>query len=95
MKKKEKAHGVIIRTNGGPEDVIFSGSIITLKELQDSVEGYIEFVWLRDGKILVVNEDGKINGLDPNPFATSVIQSQGIDDYIVGNALLIDSKYVD
>lgn len=91
----DKAKGTWIKSNGDIIEIEFSKKIITLKELQDCVEGYIEFVWLRDGKILVVNEDGKINGLELNSFATFLIQKEGINDHIVGNALLIDSKYVD
>jgi hypothetical protein len=90
-----KANGILITSSGQVKEMTFSKKIITLKEMQDCVEGYIEFVWLKDGKILVVNEDGKIQGLESNHIATGIIMSQGINDHIVGNALLIDSKYVD
>jgi len=90
-----KAVGTLITSSGNIKEMIFSEKMITLKEMQDCVEGYIEFVWLKDGKILVVNEDGKIKGLEPNHVATAIIMDQGINDHIVGNALLIDSKYVD
>ncbi len=91
----EKAKGKLIKTNGQIEDIEFSEKIVTLKEMQDCVGGYIEFVWLKDNKILVVNEDGKIIGLADNTYATNLINSEGISDFIVGNSLLIDSKYVD
>ena len=84
-----------MRHDGTIEHVVFSGKMINLKELQDSVDGYIEFLWLEDNKIMVVNEDGKIKGLPNNYNATKMIQEQGIFDYIVGNVLLIDRKYVD
>jgi hypothetical protein len=90
-----KAKGTWIKSSGKVIEMEFSKKMITLKELQDCVDGYIEFIWLRDGKILVVNEDGKINGMETNSFASALIQNEGINDYIVGNALLIDSKYVD
>jgi len=90
-----KANGILITSSGQVKEMTFSKKMITLKEMQDCVEGYIEFVWLKDGKILVVNEDGKIKGLESNPIATGIIMRQGINDHIVGNALLIDPKYVD
>lgn len=90
-----KAKGTWIKSNGEIIEMEFSKKMVTLKEMQDCVDGYIEFVWLRGGRILVVNEDGKINGLESNPFATLLIQKEGINDHIVGNVLLIDSKYVD
>jgi hypothetical protein len=90
-----KAKGTWIKSSGKVIEMEFSKKMITLKELQDCVDGYIEFIWLREGKILVVNEDGKINGMETNSFASALIQNEGINDYIVGNALLIDSKYVD
>lgn len=93
--KSEKATGLWIKSDGTTENLVFSKKMITLKELQDSVSGYIEFIWLNDNKILVVNEDGKIMGLPENFQATAIIKEQGINDYVVGNALLIDLKYVD
>jgi hypothetical protein len=93
--KSDKASGLWIKSDGIVEEVTFSKKKVTLKEMQDAVQGYIEFVWLDDNKILVVNEDGKILGLPENIRATLMIKDQGIDDHIVGNALLIDLKYVD
>jgi hypothetical protein len=90
-----KAIGTLITSSGNIKEIVFSKKMVTLKEMQECVEGYIEFVWLSDGKILVVNEDGKIQGLEQNHVATSIIMEHGINDHIVGNALLIDSKYVD
>jgi hypothetical protein len=90
-----KAVGTLITSSGELKELTFSKKLVSLKEMQDCVEGYIEFVWLEDNKIMVVNEDGKIKGLDPNTFATSIVRDQGIDDLIVGNVLLIDLKYID
>lgn len=92
---KNKATGTLITPTGEVKELVFSKKMVTLKEMQDCVDGYIEFVWLKDNKILVVNEDGKIKGLLDNPIATNLIRENGINDYIVGNALLIDLKYVD
>jgi hypothetical protein len=95
MGMKNKAIGTLITYSGEVKEMEFSKKMVTLKEMQDCVGGYIEFVWLNDNKILVVNEDGKIVGLPDNMIATTLIMEQGISDHIVGNALLIDRKYVD
>jgi hypothetical protein len=58
------------------------------------VGGYIECIYLKDGKVLVVNEDGKMLGLPENQKATSIIIEQGRYDFIVGDALLIDYNYL-
>lgn len=92
---KNKAVGTLVACSGEVKEIVFSKKMIALKEMQECVGGYIEFVWLRDNKILVVNEDGKIQGLPDNPIATKIIREQGISDHIVGDALLIDQKYVD
>lgn len=38
----------------------------TLDGLQNEVDGNIECVYLDDGCIAVINEEGKINGMEPN-----------------------------
>ncbi|MEG1630968.1 MAG: DUF3846 domain-containing protein [Hydrogenoanaerobacterium sp.] len=38
----------------------------SLKSLQNEVGGLIECIYLDDGCIAVVNEEGKINGMEPN-----------------------------
>lgn len=61
----------------------------TLKELQNFVEGDIEIINLTTKKILIVNEEGKINKLPFNESATELWKKYyGRTDYIVGNALL-------
>jgi len=37
-----------------------------LDSLQDAVDGYIEFIYPEDGVVIMVNEEGKINGLRGN-----------------------------
>ena len=37
-----------------------------LRGLQHEVGGFIECVYLDDGAIAVVNEEGKLNGMEPN-----------------------------
>lgn len=38
----------------------------TLENLQKTVDGPIEMVYLRNNPVLICNEEGKILGLDPN-----------------------------
>lgn len=90
-----RANGKLFTSDGRTVEVTFSGPHAGLREMQDLVGGYIEVLWLKDGNVLVVNEEGKINGLPYNEEATQLIQENGINDLIVGNAILMDSKYLD
>ncbi len=40
----------------------------TLKGLQDAVGGLIEVLWLDKGEALLLNEEGKLIGLEPNRY---------------------------
>lgn len=67
------------------------GTVFTLEELQKIVGGYIEALYLRDGRLMFVNEDGKRLGLPPNPLADIIAHQQtGIadNDFIVGNVVI-------
>ncbi len=54
----------------------------TLEALQDAVGGYIETIQCGGSSVLIVNEEGKLLGLEPN------IQIGGFD-IIAGTAILI------
>ena len=43
-----------------------NNKIFTLKELQNIVKGYIEIVYLEDNRLMVVNEEGKLNNFKYN-----------------------------
>jgi hypothetical protein len=90
-----KAVGTLITPKGKVKEIVFQGEKITFNEIRKLVKGYVEFVWLKDGKILIVNEEGKFYGLPYNDIATQVIVENGMNDYIVGNAIILESKYVD
>lgn len=92
-KNQSKASGVKISTDGTSKVVIFENRFITLKEMQEIVGGYIEFIYLPNNKILVVNEEGKLNNLPVNEIAT-FIYFPIIRDVIVGNVLLINNSSV-
>ena len=49
-----------------------NGKHWTLRELQAKVGGYIEYACTKDGRYMVVNEDGKRLKLPVNPVATEL-----------------------
>ena len=56
----------------------------TLEDAQAFVEGWVEPVWLSNGDLLLINEEGVMRGLPVNEIA-SVIARQPI----LGNAMVI------
>lgn len=81
-----------IKTNGDVIDVSpkENGKTFSLDELKAFVGGWIECVTLNDKQVMIVNEEGKLNGLPYNLMATEIIKLafQPCDDFIVGDALL-------
>jgi len=74
-----------------------NGKDFKLKELQAVVEGYIELVHLSDKVVMVVNEEGKCDNLEPNSIATAIARKVGaipLNDYIAGNVLVCDDAMV-
>jgi len=73
------------------------GKYFTLEELQECVGGLIEFVYLKNDYVMVLNEEGKINGkCVPNLQATKLYHnSHETDDVIYGNVLICKNKYLD
>ena len=58
----------------------------TLDQLQKIVGGYIQIIPSNDGRDVVLNEEGKLMGLEPNPRATAMV-SLFPGDYLAGNVL--------
>ena len=67
-----------------------NGRNFTLDEMQAAVGGNIELLYLQDGRVLVINEDGKTMELPCNEQANPYGRDAGIADwdFIVGPALL-------
>lgn len=81
----------VITTDGLHSNVEPSnGTDFSLEELNGFVGGYIEIVRLSKSQVMVVNEEGKLIGLEPNPCATLLVQIAGHRDTIVGNVLVCD-----
>lgn len=75
----------IIKANGTVSEITpKNGTDFSLKELRDVVKGYIEIVNLPDGRIMVVNEEGKLYGLPINQQATNLYGYE----IIVGDVLV-------
>lgn len=56
----------------------------TLRALQNEVGGYIEVVMLSDKAAMIVNEEGLLRGMAPNPIASNVANTK-----IVGPAVVV------
>lgn len=86
------------------------GNAFSLQELQNAVGGYIEMIYLADGRFMVVNEEGRLLGLPFNRIATRLLADTGVrvqDGHIlkyseaieafgdiVGNVLVCDADEV-
>lgn len=82
----------IYKTNGEViETTPKNGKDFSLEEMQAIVGGYIEIVYLDNGKLMIVNEEGKINGLPLNDNASMLV---GYTDLIMGDVLVCESKQV-
>lgn len=68
-----------------------------LEQMQDIVGGYIEIVRLTEDVLMVVNEEGKCEGLPYNKEATALFRKcfPKSGDFIVGNVLVCDSSMVE
>jgi len=65
----------------------------TLEEAQAFVKGWVECVDLKNGDCMIVNEEGKLNNMQPNLEATDIwIDSYGSTDVIVGPAIVVKKE---
>ena len=73
-----------------------NGRTFELEEMQKLVGGYIEIVRLNDGRIIIVNEEGLLQGLPVNIPATNILRrDHSTTQYIVGNAIVCDADMVE
>lgn len=88
---------IIIKTDGTVvETEPKNGTDYSLEELQGIVDGYIECIGSPDRKrVMVLNEEGKLNALPYNHLATEIFNKWGFpNDYIVGDVLVADSDKI-
>lgn len=83
----------IYRTNGEILPILpKNGTDFQLKEMQEIVGGYLQVVHLKDGRVMVLNEEGKIDHLDYNEQATHLYNNQY--DFIVGDVLVTPASFI-
>ena len=87
----------IIKSDGTEIEVLpKNGEDFSLEELQEIVGGYIEMIGCNDQTfVCVLNEEGKIKELPRNDKATNLVDKIiSPDDYLVGDVLITESKYI-
>jgi hypothetical protein len=77
-----------------------NGKFFTLEEQQELVGGNIQHIYLQENgswTVLVINEEGKFEGLPANSRATRIARKAGIADadFIVGDMLVCTDKEAD
>ena len=88
----------IIKTTGEVIEVTpKNGTDFSLEELQTIVGGWIEIVNLRDGRLLCLDEEGKLKGKERNHVATDIYRQAfpQCKDFIVGDVLLCNEDQID
>jgi hypothetical protein len=96
IKTMKKPTAVILYTDGTMKKVTpQDGKNFSLAELQEIVGGFIEIVPAKqEGKVLVIDEEGKNKGKIANVAATAFYPF-GDEDPIAGNALICDQVMVE
>jgi len=83
-----------IKSNGSEVELKpENGKHFSLKELQGCVDGFIEIVESSDGRLIVLNEEGKLKGLPVNQKASTLYKYAG-HDVIVGDVLICNKKEI-
>ena len=71
-----------------------NGKTYTLEELQEAVHGNIEIIHLNDGRLMVVNEEGLLQRLPYNMYASAIAHQSGLGD-IVGDVVVCHSDMIE
>lgn len=87
----------IIYTDKEAEDYTpKNGKTFGLTEMQEIIGGYIEPIRLNDGRMIIVDEDGKSKDKAVNIPATNILRRDHFTtDYIVGTAIVCDADMID
>lgn len=87
----------IIYTDKEAEDYTpKNGKTFEFDELKGIVDGYIEIVRLSDGRVIVIDLDGKSKNKAVNIPATNILRRDHFTtDYIVGTAIVCDADMID
>ena len=87
----------IIYTDKEAEDYTpKNGKTFALTEMQEIIGGYVEPIRLNDGRMIIVDEDGKSKDKAVNIPATNILRRDHYTtDYIVGTAIVCDVDMID
>ena len=87
----------IIYTDKEAEDYTpKNGKTFALTEMQEIVGGYVEPIRLNDGRMIIVDEDGKSKNKAVNIPATNILRRDHFTtDYIVGTAIVCDADMIE
>lgn len=87
----------IIYTDKEAEDYTpKNGKTFALTEMQEIIGGYIEPIRLNDGRMIIVDEEGKSKDKAVNIPATNILRRDHFTtDYIVGTAIVCDADMVE
>lgn len=82
---------VVIHVDGAQETVVpASPPAFALEELHALVGGWLEVVYLPDGRLMVIDEEGKLKGYLRNEQATRLAAGRLFaGDYIAGTAVIV------
>jgi hypothetical protein len=80
----------ILYADGKQEDFTCGKGELTLDKLQEIVGGYIEILDVKDGKTLVVNEEGLFKNLSRNTKASSLYGAP-----LDGNVVYCDGQAIE
>ena len=87
----------IIYTDKEAEDYTpKNGKTFGLTEMQEIIGGYVEPIRLNDGRMIIVDEDGKSKDKAVNIPATNILRRDHFTtDYIVGTAIVCDADMLE
>ena len=87
----------IIYTDKEAEDYTpKNGKTFELTEMQEIVGGYVEPIRLNDGRMIIVDEEGKSKDKAVNIPATNILRRDHYTtDYIVGTAIVCDADMIE
>ena len=87
----------IIYTDKEAEDYTpKNGKTFALTEMKDIIGGYVEPIRLNDGRMIIVDEDGKSKGKAVNIPATNILRRDHYTtDYIVGTAIVCAADMIE
>lgn len=87
--------GKLVKTNGEEQDIApANGSDFELKELYKLLDcSLIEVIRTPDNKLMIIDEEGKLNNKERNRKATKIMEGAiFVSDWIAGDALIINDN---